>query len=367
MIDKLSKKIITESLNIKKNEKVLITVDSLEPKPLVKSLIKEINKVKGIPFVKIIDREINSILLETTNDERINVLSKIEENDVNTYDAFISIKYTINEFESKNVSSEIRRKIGEAISKSSDIRINNRKWVLLNYPSKMDAYKAHMTYDEFYDLSFKVMTYDYSKMAKNIIPLKKIMEKTNKVRITAPNGTDITFSIENMPAIPCCGNYNLPDGEIYTAPIKNSVNGTITYNTPSIYNGNLYNNISLTFKNGKIINATCDGDNKALNEIFDTDEGARYIGEFAFGLNPLVLYPMGDILYDEKIIGSIHFTPGRCYKDADNKNDSSIHWDLVLIQRKDYGGGEIYFDDILIRKDGVFVLNELKPLNCGLK
>ena len=91
------------------------------------------------------------------------------------------------------------------------------------------------------------------------------------------------------------------------------------------------------------------------------------MGEFSLGLNPLIKDPIGDILYDEKIIGSIHFTPGSSYKDAYNGNDSSIHWDLVLIQRKEYGGGELYFDDKLIRKDGLFVLDELKNLNYGLK
>ena len=100
-----------------------------------------------------------------------------------------------------------------------------------------------------------------------------------------------------------------------------------------------------------------------MNDIFDSDEGARYVGEFSLGLNPNIKEPMGDILYDEKICGSIHFTPGTCYNECDNGNYSQVHWDLVLIQRKDYGGGEIYFDNRLIRKDGLFVIDELKPLN----
>ena len=364
-LKKLSNTIINYSLDIKKNDKVLITVESLEPKELVKQLIKDIISNEGIPFVKIIDKEINSLLLTNTNDERIKTLSKIEEFEVDNYDAFISIRYSTNEYESHNVLSETRRKIGNAIGKIHDIRINKRKWVLLNYPSKLDAYLSKMTYDEFKEFSFDVMTFDYEKMYEDIKPLKELMEKTNKVRIKSPN-TDITFSIKNIPVIPCCGKYNIPDGEIYTAPIKDSVNGIITYNTPSPYNGNIYNNVSLEFKDGKIINATCDNDNNSLNEIFDTDEGSRYIGEFAIGINPMILKPMGDILYDEKIIGSIHFTPGRCYEDADNGNKSSIHWDMVLIQREEYGGGELYFDDVLIRKDGIFVIDELKHLNYHL-
>jgi aminopeptidase len=219
-----------------------------------------------------------------------------------------------------------------------------------------------MKYDEFYNFSLDVMNVDYKSMSEKIKPLKDLMEKTDKVRILGPN-TDITFSIKNMPAIPCCGNANIPDGELYTAPIKDSVNGIITYNTKSPYHGNVFNNISLEFKDGKIIKATCLENQKELEDIFNTDEGARYVGEFSLVFNPMITKPMGDILYDEKIMGSIHFTPGCCYEDCSNGNKSSIHWDLVLIQTKEFGGGEIYFDDVLIRKDGIFTLDSLKDLN----
>lgn len=187
------------------------------------------------------------------------------------------------------------------------------------------------------------------------------MDKTDKVRIVAPE-TDLTFSIKGINAVKCAGKLNIPDGEVYTAPVKNSVNGTIKYNAPSIEQGLKFENVKLTFKDGKIVEATGNYTEK-LNEIFNTDEGARFVGEFAIGVNPYVTKPIGDILFDEKISGSIHFTPGCCYDDAFNGNISSIHWDLVLIQLENYGGGEIYFDDVLIRKNGIFVLDELKPLN----
>ena len=219
-----------------------------------------------------------------------------------------------------------------------------------------------MKYDDFYNYSLDVMNVDYESLNEKIKPLKELMEKTDKVRILGPN-TDLTFSIKGLPAVPCCGTANIPDGELYTAPVKNSVNGIITYNTPSPYNGNIFNNIKLEFKDGKIINAKSDSNTDELTEIFNTDEGARYVGEFSLGFNPMITKPMGDILYDEKIMGSLHFTPGRCYEDCDNGNISSIHWDLVLIQTEEYGGGEIYFDDVLIRKDGKFVLDNLKHLN----
>ena len=287
---------------------------------------------------------------------------KMKKYEVDNFDCFIRICYTENEYEDKNVDTAIRNELGAKSRSVDDVRINERRWVLLNYPSLVDAYKAKMKYDDFYNFSLNVMNVDYESLNEKIKPLKNLMEKTDKVRILGPN-TDITFSIKGMKAIPCCGTANIPDGELYTAPVKDSVNGVITYNTPSPYRGNIFNNIRLEFKDGKIINATSLENQKELEEIFDTDEGARYIGEFSLGFNPMITNPMGDILYDEKIMGSLHFTPGCCYDDCNNGNKSSIHWDLVLIQTEEFGGGEIYFDDVLIRKDGKFVLDELKELN----
>ncbi len=365
-IKNLSETIVKYSLKVQENDRVLITAGSSRTNELVKELIKQIVAEKGIPFVRYIDSDIDSLLTELTTENRIREIKKQKQFDVDNFDCFINIRYLTNDYVSKNVPSDIRRKIGEATEESDDIRINERRWVLLNYPSHLDAYKAKMTNEEFYDYSLDVMNVDYAAMREMVKPLRELMEKTDKVRIVAPN-TDITFSIKDIPVIPCCGTANIPDGEIYTAPVKDSVNGVITYNTPSPYQGNVFYNVSLTFENGKITKCTCNGDNQKLEEIFNTDEGARYIGEFAIGLNPMILDPMGDILFDEKIIGSIHFTPGRAYRDAYNGNKSAIHWDMVLIEREEYGGGELYFDDQLIRKNGLFVLPELEHLNYDLK
>lgn len=361
-IKKLSSTIVNYSVNVKENDRVLIQYESKECNPLVKCLIKDIYKNKGIPFVKLLDNELNSLILESADSKTIDEMVKMKTYEVENFDCFIRICYTENEYEDKNVSKEIRKELGSKTQEIDDIRINQRRWVLLNYPSLIDAYKAHVTYDEFVNYSMDVMTVDYESMSDRIKPLKELMEKTDKVRIVGPD-TDITFSIKGMPAIPCCGTANIPDGELYTAPIKNSVNGIITYNTPSPYQGNIFNNIRLEFIDGQIVNCSTTDHNDKLKEIFDTDEGARYIGEFSLGFNPKITSPMGDILYDEKIMGSLHFTPGRCYEDCDNGNISSIHWDLVLIQTPIYGGGEIYFDDVLIRKDGKFVIENLKQLN----
>ena len=365
-LKKLSQTIVEYSLKIKENDRVFITAQTDKTNELILNLIDDIVKMKGIPFVRIVDPIINAKLSELTSLKRIESLKKHSEDDIENYDCFINIRYSTNDFENMKTSSEINKALSKATKESDYIRINERRWVLLNYPSHLDAYKASMTSIDYYNYALDVMNVDYKEMYEMIRPLKELMEQTDMVRIISP-GTDLTFSIKNMNVIPCCGEANLPDGEIYTAPIKDSVNGVITYNTKSPYRGDVYENITLKFENGKIIDATCNGDNNKLNEIFDTDEGSRYIGEFSLGLNPKITEPMGDILFDEKIIGSIHFTPGQAYADAFNGNNSGIHWDLVLIQRSEYGGGEIYFDHELIRKDGLFVKPELIHLNYNLK
>jgi len=361
-LNKLSSTIVNYSINVKENDRVLIQYESDMCKPLVKCLIKDIYKNKGVPFVKLIDNELQALIKENADSKVIDEMVKLKTYEVDNFDCFIRICYTENEYEDKNVPIEIIKEFGSKSQVVDDIRINKRRWVLLNYPSFIDAYKAKMKYDDFYNFSMDVMNVDYKSMNEKIKPLKDLMEKTDKVRIVGPD-TDIEFSIKDMKAIPCCGTANIPDGELYTAPIKTSVNGVITYNTPSPYRGNIFNNIRLEFKDGQIINCSSSEHEEELKEIFNTDEGARYIGEFSLGFNPMITKPMGDILYDEKIMGSLHFTPGRCYEDSDNGNISSIHWDLVLIQTEEFGGGEIYFDDVLIRKDGKFVGDELKDLN----
>lgn len=367
-IKKLADIIVNYSLNIKEDEKILITYQTTEARSLVKEIINKINLRKGIAFTNYVDPFLSNLLKETSTSKRIDLMREYQKFELDHFDSFVNIRYNLNDYEGRDIKDTIRSEINKKTYDIHDKIVNERKWVLLNYPSYVDSFKAKTKFENFLDYSLDVMTLDYRKMREDIKPLKQLMEKTDKVKIIG-EGTDITFSIKNMPVIPCIGESNIPDGEIFTCPIKNSVNGVITYNTSSTYHGEVFTNIRLEFSNGKIINASCAEreKNDKLNKIFDTDEGSRYIGEFSLGLNPKILHPMGDILFDEKIIGSIHFTPGAAYKESYNGNDSSVHWDLVLIQRKDYGGGEIYFDDKLIRKDGLFVLDELQHLNYDLK
>jgi len=165
-----------------------------------------------------------------------------------------------------------------------------------------------------------------------------------------------------MGAKMCKGDRNIPDGEVFSCPVKNSINGRIQFNTPTLYSGTKFENVCLEFKDGKVVKAMSNN-TRRLNEILDTDPGARYTGEFSLGFNPYILNPLCDILFDEKIAGSLHLTPGQAYEECDNGNRSAVHWDMVLIQRPEWGGGEIWFDGELIRKNGMFVPKDLQRLN----
>lgn len=360
-IKKLAEIIVNHSIKVKENDRVLITYEGIEAMPLVKAISKEVINKKGVVEADYRNSDLECMIKENLTEEAIDAKTKKLKFEVENYDCFVRICYRKSDYYDKNMNKDMKVKLLNSLDPYKEIRVNERRWVLLNYPSIVDAFKAHMTPEEFYNFSLDTMTIDYKKMYEDTKPLKELMEKTDKVRIVGPN-TDITFSIKGLPAIICAGECNIPDGECFTAPVKDSVNGTITYNVPSPYHGEIFEHVSLTFKDGKIIEARSNN-NEKLKEIFETDEGARYIGEFSLGFNPMIKKPMGDILFDEKIAGSLHFTPGCSYDECPNGNKSKIHWDLVLIQREEYGGGEIYFDDVLIRKNGLFVLPELENLN----
>lgn len=361
-IQQLAHNLINYSVNLQKGEKVLIENIGIQPE-LVKALVQETYKAGGYPFVSTKDPSIERALLLGATEEQYKMVAQFEASVMKEMDAYIGLRAGDNISELSDVPSDKMKIFSKSITQDVHlgIRVPKTKWVVLRYPSNSMAQLAKMSTEAFEDFYFNVCNLDYGKMAEAMDGLVALMNQTDKVRITGP-GTDLTFSIKDIPAVKCAGLRNIPDGEVYTAPVRDSVNGTITYNTPSPYQGFTFENVSLTFENGRIVKAEAN-DTERINQIFDTDEGARYVGEFAIGVNPFITEPMQDILFDEKIDGSFHFTPGQCYEEAFNGNQSSIHWDLVNIQRKDYGGGEIYFDDQLIRKDGIFVHPDLLALN----
>jgi aminopeptidase len=361
-IETLAKNLINYSVQLQPGEKVLIENFGLQ-RELVTALVKEAYAAGGYPFVLLKDHQVDRALLMGAQEEQFEMMAQFEAQVMEQMDAYIGLRSGDNINELADVPDEKMKIHGNTIQKKvhRDIRVPKTKWVVLRYPNASMAQLAKMSTEAFEDFYFNVCNLDYGKMDKAMDALVDLMNKTDKVRITGP-GTDLTFSIKDIPAVKCAGRMNIPDGEVYTAPVRESVNGVISFNTPSPYQGFTFENVKLTFKDGKIVEATAN-DTERINNIFDTDEGARYIGEFAIGVNPFILHPMQDILFDEKIDGSFHFTPGQCYDDAYNGNHSNIHWDMVMIQRPEYGGGEIYFDDVLVRKDGRFVIPELECLN----
>lgn len=361
-ITKLAEILVNYSCALKEGEKVLIEARGVDYM-LVEAIVREVYKAKAFPFVSMEDMRVTRAVRQGMTEELARLMAKYDAYRMSDMDAYIGIRGGNNCYELSDIDGEKTGIYNRLYSHPvhHELRVNNTKWVVLRYPTEGMAEQARMSTEAFENFYFDVCTLDYGKMDRAMDALKALMERTDRVRITARD-TDLSFSIKGIGAVKCAGERNIPDGEIYSAPVKDSVNGYIHYNAPSVENGIEFKDVRLEFKDGKIVNATAN-DSAAANKIFDTDEGARYVGEFAIGVNPFVTKPMGDILFDEKISGSIHFTPGSAYDDAFNGNTSAVHWDLVLIQTPEYGGGEIYFDDVLIRKDGRFVLEELLPLN----
>ncbi|MHB1315913.1 MAG: aminopeptidase [Christensenellales bacterium] len=361
-LKQLAKNLVNYSCDIQPGENVLIEVTGDHPEVL-SLLIREVYLAKGVPFLKLHNQQAEREWLMGATEAQLQKTAEVDVKLMDQMQAYIGLRGGENSSENSDVPSEkmslYHRIYWEPVHGS--IRVKNTKWVVLRYPTPSMAQAAGMSTRAFEDYYFNVCNLDYSRMDKAMDPLKELMEKTDRVRITGPN-TDLSFSIKGIPAIKCSGKLNIPDGEIFTAPIKDSVNGYIAYNTPSLEEGFTFEQIYFRFENGRIVEAHSNNDAR-INQLLDTDKGARYVGEFAIVVNPYITSAMKDTLFDEKISGSFHFTPGRCYDEAPNGNESAVHWDLVMIQTKEYGGGEMYFDDVLIRKDGVFVVDSLKGLN----
>lgn len=357
----LAKVLVEYSCDVQKGERVLVNYDGDSAKPLVKQVIKEIYIRGGLPYVDIKDSSVSREILLGCTEEQLEFLSEYQMTLMKGMQAYIGIRASENASEHADIPTSQQNLYSKVLQPVLRYRVDHTKWVVLRYPNPSMAQLANTSLENFEDFYFNVCNLDYGKMNRAMDPLEALMRKTDKVRLVGP-GTDLSFSIKDIDVIKCSGERNIPDGEIYTAPVRDSVNGIISYNTPSEENGFTFENIVFEIKDGKIVTATAN-DNQRINELLDTDESARYFGEFAIGVNPYILHPMKDTLFDEKIAGSFHFTPGCAYDDADNGNRSAVHWDLVMIQRPEYGGGEMYFDDVLVRKDGIFVLPELELLN----
>ena len=358
--DKLAKLLVEYSIRLKRNETVLIEAFDI-PDEMTVALIRSARNAGGVPFAQVYHTRVNRALAFEASDRQLNLMVSHELVRMKKMNAYIAVRGSHNITELSDVPPNKMQLIGKKMRPVQDQRVKRTKWVVLRWPTSSMAQLAGMSTEAFEDFYFDVCTLDYRKLLPGMKALKRLMEKTGRVQIKGPD-SDLSFSINGIPAVICGGDRNIPDGEVFTSPVKDSVEGHVTFNAPSIYQGTAFDSVRLEFKRGKIVDAKSNETEK-LNKILDSDSGARYIGEFSLGFNPRVFHPMRDILFDEKIAGSFHFTPGQAYEEADNGNRSQVHWDMVSIQRPDYGGGEIYFDGKLIREDGEFLPKELRTLN----
>ena len=358
--DKLAKLLVEYSTRLKRNENVLIEAFDV-PDEMTIALIRAARKAGAVPFVQVQRGRIGRELALEASDRQLTLAARHELTRMKKMHSYIALRGSNNITELSDVPVAKMQLIAKKMRPVQDQRVKKTKWVVLRWPTPSMAQLAGMSTQAFEDFYFQVCTLDYRKLQPGMKALKALMEKTDRVEIKGP-GTDLRFSIKGIPAVICGGDRNIPDGEVFTAPVKNSVEGHITFNAPTIYQSIAFDGVRLDFRQGKIVEATSNQTEK-LNKILDSDAGARYVGEFSLGFNPYVLEPMRDILFDEKIAGSFHFTPGQAYEEADNTNRSQVHWDMVNIQRPSYGGGEIYFDGKLIRRDGEFLFKQLRSLN----
>jgi len=360
---KLADVLVNYSCAVKPGEKLLIEAIDI-PHDFTAECVRTCFKAGGHPLVLLKSNQINRALMMNGTEPQWNLIADVERLQMENVQCYMGIRGNWNVSELSDVPSEKQKLYESTVWKRvhTEVRVPKTRWVVLRWPHPSMAQLAGMSTEAFEDFYFNVCTLDYAKMGRAMQALKRRMEATDKVHLKGPRDTDLRFSIKGIPAICCDGKVNIPDGEVFTAPVRDSVNGVIHFNAPTLYRGETHENIRLVFKDGKIVEATSSNTTK-LNEVLDADEGARYVGEFAIGFNPYITRAMKDILFDEKIAGSIHFTPGNAYDEAFNGNKSQIHWDMVLIQTPEWGGGEIYFDGELVRKDGRFVVGDLEPLN----
>src|SRR6266699_1327636 len=358
--DKLAKLLVEYLTRLKRNENVLIEAFDV-PDEMTIALIRAVRKAGAVAFVRIQRARIGRELALEASDRQLTLAARHELARMKKMHAYVALRGSNNITELSDVPVAKMQLVAKKMRPVQDQRVKKTKWVVLRWPTPSMAQLAGMSTEAFEDFYFEVCTLDYRKLLPGMKALQRLMEKTDRVEIKGPD-TDLHFSIKGISSVICGGDRNIPDGEVFSCPVKDSVEGHVRFNAPSIYQGIGFDGIHLEFKNGKVVDATSN-ETKKLNEILDSDPGARYIGEFSLGFNPRVFQPMRDILFDEKIAGSFHLTPGQAYEEADNGNRSQVHWDMVSIQRPDYGGGAIYFDGKLIRKNGEFLPKQLHSLN----
>ncbi len=353
----LARKILNFSCELKEDQNVMLQLIGLNGIGLMRALVETAREMNAHPFIQINDTDIQRLLVEKGDRDFWKKQAQADQLPLmKQMDAFVGIRASQNIYEQSEAGKEANDAYSEEFLKPVHFkeRVNNTNWVVLRYPSPAFAMNAKMPTEKFKEFYYKACLLDYSQLAEAMKPLEERLRNTDMIRLKG-EGTDIEFSVKDQNWIPCFGKRNIPDGELFSSPILSSVDGHITY-AASVYQGKPFDFVKLEVRDGVVIDFDS-SNNEQLEEILDTDAGARQFGEFSFGLNPIIEKPMYDILFDEKIYGSNHLTLGNDYEIAPNGNESNIHWDLVCI------GADVYLDGEKIREGRKFITDDLQGLN----
>lgn len=348
-VSELAALLVGYSLKVKKGDVVKISGTELA-KPLILAAYEEVVKKGGHPLVDLFFDEAGEIFYRRASGAQLDYLSPVRLYAAKKIDAALFIHSPSNTRMLSDVGPAKIARVRRANKPVSDIIMKRVRWVLVNYPTRALAQEAEMPLSRYEDFLFNSCLVDWREMKRDLQYLKKVLERTDVVRIVGED-TDISFSIRGRKAIICAGESNMPDGEIFTAPVEGSVEGKIYYGFPAIFGGREVSGIRLRFEKGKVVEATAEKNEDLLLRLLDTDRGARVPGEFGIGYNYGIDRFTRDILFDEKIGGTIHIALGKSYAESGGKNDSALHWDMIKDLRQE---GVIYLDDRPIMEKGSF-------------
>ncbi len=367
--EKYADVLVDYSTKVQKGDLVIIRASSPAAQDLVKAVYKKVLQKGANPILRTSICDMSDIFIKYSSDEQLDFVDPISKLEYEKVDKYISIGAPLN---LKNMARADKTKMArrsKATRELSELLLGRSargeaSWVIADVPTNALAQEAKMSFDEYSEFLFNACFLNLDNPVEKLLEMDKeqtriaeFLNTKSKVRIVGEK-TDITFSTAGRKWISCSGLNNYPDGEIFTSPVEDSAQGEIYFDFPAIYRGNEAHKIHLKLENGKVVEATAEKGEEFLKAMLALDEGASFVGEIAIGTNEMVQDVTGNILFDEKIGGSIHMACGASYPETGGKNVSGLHWDIIKNMKgvNGAGGGEIYADDELIYKDGKFVI-----------
>ncbi len=349
---KLGQILVEYSTGVQPKEKVLIAMGEVETFPLVCAVYEACVKVRAYPQVQFLSENLNRILLKYGSEEHISWVPELEAYGMEWADVYFGLRGAHNLSLFWDIPSERLSKFRHTLGKLSAMRWEKTRWCLVRVPNALMAQQAGVDEETLCDMFFQACFLDWSALSRQWHFWADALSSGRMVRVVG-QGTDLRFSVEGRKWLVCDGKINMPDGEIMTAPVEESVDGYITFDFPGVLGGRLVEDIFLRWERGELVEALASANEDFLWSVLRTDSGASRIGEFAFGTNPKIVHFSKDILFDEKIDGTVHIALGRAYPQTGGINTSAIHWDLVKDLRRE---GEVYLDGVLIFKNGKMIL-----------